>query len=224
MRILVTDDDPGVLSLVARALRKEGHVVDPVATGTEALWHAAENAYDAVVLDVGMPPPDGIEVVRRLRAAHVWTPILLLTAHGTTDDRVRGLDAGADDYLTKPFAVEELRARLRAIVRRGAQPRPAVLAVGDLVVDPASRTAARQGDPLPLTPREYELLELLARHAGTVVSRSEIRDALWDFAFEPESNVVEVTVRRLRDKVDRPYGGHSIRTVRGAGYLLAADR
>ncbi len=218
MRILVADDDPGVVGLVQAALQRDGHAVDVVGSGADALWLASEAPYDALVLDVNMPAPSGIAACRMLRADENWTPVLLLTAEDEVSTRVDGLDAGADDYLVKPFAVTELRARLRAITRRGARERPAVITAGDVVVDPAARTVTRQGVAVPVTAREYALLELLVRNAGTVVTRDDIVGNLWDFAADVGSNVVDVTVRRLREKVDRPFGQTSIRTVRGFGY------
>jgi two-component system OmpR family response regulator len=220
MRVLVADDDPGVVRLLTAALDRERHVVDIAATGVDALWHAQEIDYDAIILDVNLPPPDGLEICRRLRAQEVWTPILVLTGMSGTGDRVTGLDAGADDYLVKPFAVAELHARLRAITRRGTPRRPTVLTAGDLVIDPAARSVCRQGHPVPLTPREYALVELLVRRQGTVVTRDEILTKLWDFAFEPGSNVVDVTVRRLRQKLDHPFNTSTIAAVRGVGYIF----
>lgn len=225
MHVLVGDDDPELLRLMSSALQREGHAVDTAASGQDALWLAAEVPYDVLVLDINMPPPDGVEVVRRLRQQENWTPVLLLTGRGEVADRVRGLDAGADDYLLKPFAVEELRARLRALVRRGSPARPTVLHVGGLTIDPAARSVTRNGVTILLTRREYALLELLARNAGQVVSRPDITAKLWDFASDVGSNVVDVTLRRLREKVDKPFGTEDLVTVRGVGYMLrAVDR
>jgi two-component system, OmpR family, response regulator len=223
MRILVVDDDPDLVRLITRLLERLGHAVDTAGNGDDALWLASEAPYDVIVLDINMPAPDGVEVTRRLRATDNWTPILLLTARGDVDDRVRGLDAGADDYMAKPFAVAELRARLRALNRRGAPARPPQVSVSGLELDPASRSVTREGTDLRLTRREYALLELLVRNAGTVVTRDQIVAKIWDFASEVGSNVVDVTVRRLRGKVDRPFGTHSIVTVRGVGYMLRGE-
>jgi len=174
-------------------------------------------------LDVMLPVSDGFEICRQLRGADCWAPVLMLTAKDAVDDRVRGLDAGADDYLTKPFSIEELRARLRALLRRGASARPAVLHVNDLSLDPATHTVERAGAPIELTAKEFALLEFFMRHVGEVLSRSRLIEHVWDFAFEGDSNVVDVYVRYLREKIDRPFGVESIVTVRGAGYRLRAD-
>jgi two-component system, OmpR family, response regulator len=224
VRILVVDDDPDVVGFVSTALQREGHAVDTAATGQDALWLAREAPYDAIVLDINIPSPNGVEVCAQLRAERNWTPILLLTGRGDVSDRVRGLDAGADDYLVKPFAVAELRARLRAIVRRGAPARPALLVAGDVVVDPAAQRVLRDGTEVRLTAREYALLEVLVRNADIVVTRDDIVAKLWDFAAEVESNVVDVTMRRLREKIDRPFGAASIVTVRGTGYMFRSQR
>jgi len=220
VRILVIDDDPDVVAFVSAALQREGHAIDSAATGQDALWLAGEAPYDAIVLDINIPSPDGVEVCARLRAQQNWTPILLLTGRSDVSDRVRGLDAGADDYLVKPFAVAELRARLRALVRRGAPARPALLRAGDVVVDPAAKRVERSGKEVHLTAREYTLLEMLVRNADTVVTRDDIVGKLWDFAADVSPNVVDVTVRRLREKIDRPFGAESIATVRGTGYVF----
>jgi two-component system, OmpR family, response regulator len=218
MRVLVADDDPGILKVVGTALGRAGHVVDTCLTGTDALWHATEGDYDVILLDVDIPSPNGFEVCRQLREREVWTPVLLLTGRLDTEDRVFGLDVGADDYLVKPFALDELQARMRALVRRGASPRPSVVVAGDVELDPATHVVRRGGEPINLTPREFDLLELLIRREGAVVTRDEIVTKLWDFASESGSNVVDVTVRRLRQKVDAPFGRASIESVRGVGY------
>ncbi|GIJ46853.1 DNA-binding response regulator [Virgisporangium aliadipatigenens] len=207
-------------SMLTRGLRRAGYAVDAVANGTDAVWSMTEVPYDAVVLDAMIPAPDGFEVCRRVRAAEVWTPVLMLTARDATADKVRGLDAGADDYLTKPFALDELLARVRALVRRRPAERPAALTVGDLTLDPAARTVHRGGTPVVLSAKEFALLHELMRHPGEALSRTHLIEHVWDFAYDGGSNVVDVYVRHLREKVDRPFGRESIRTVRGAGYRL----
>lgn len=223
MRVLVIDDEPKLSALVARALREEGHAADVAAEGNEALWMAQAAPYDAIVLDVMLPGIDGFEVLRRLRANQVWTPVLMLTARDAVTDRVGGLDAGADDYLTKPFSFDELLARLRAIVRRGPVERPTVIEVGDLRLDPAGRRAWRGTSELVLTAREFAILELFMRRPGQVLTRLQLLDGAWDMAFESRSNIVDVYIRYLREKVDRPFGVSSIETVRGVGYRLRED-
>jgi two-component system, OmpR family, response regulator len=220
VRILVVEDEPKMAALVRRALERESFACDLAVDGNEALWAAREVTYDAVVLDVMIPGPDGFEVCRRLRADGNWTPVLLLTARDAVDDRVAGLDAGADDYLTKPFAMGELFARLRAITRREPAARPVALHVGDLVLDPARHEVHRGGIEVRLSPKEFSLLEYLMRHEGEVLGRSQILDHVWDFAYDGTSNVVDVYMRYLRAKVDRPFGVKSIETVRGVGYRL----
>jgi two-component system, OmpR family, response regulator len=222
VRLLVVEDEPKMADLLRRALEREGYAVDLAANGQDAMWLGTEQDYDAVVLDVMIPPPDGFEVCRRLRAAGRWAPVLLLTARDAVPDRVAGLDAGADDYLPKPFALPELYARLRALTRRRPQERPAVLRSGDLELDPATHTVARAGTPIELSPKEFALLELFLRHPGEVLTRQRILDHVWDFAYDGTSNVVDVYVRYLRDKVDRPFGRTTIETVRGRGYRLVA--
>jgi two-component system OmpR family response regulator len=220
MRVLVVEDEPKMQSLLQRGLQRAGYAVDTASNGDEAVWAATETDYDAVVLDAMIPPPDGFEVTRRLRDACRWAPILLLTARDAVADRVAGLDAGADDYLTKPFAFDELFARLRALTRRDPMERPAVLVAGDLRLDPATREVSRAGTPIDLSPKEFALLAELMRHAGVVLSRTHLLEHVWDFAFAGTSNVVDVYIRYLRDKIDRPFGRDSIETVRGAGYRL----
>jgi two-component system OmpR family response regulator len=220
MRILVVEDEPKLANLVARGLREEGYAVDVAGRGEDALWMAHAAPYDAILLDVMLPGADGFEVCRRLRSQDVWSPILMLTARDAVGDRVTGLDAGADDYLPKPFAFDELLARVRSLVRRAPAPRPAVLEVGSLRLDPAAHRAWRGEVELDLSPKELTLLELFLRRPGTVLSRSELLDGAWDIAFERRSNVVDVYVRYLRDKIDRPFGCMSIETVRGVGYRL----
>jgi two-component system OmpR family response regulator len=224
MRLLVVEDEPKMLSLLQRGLQRAGYAVDTASTGDEAVWAATEVDYDAIVLDAMIPAPDGFEVCRRLRAAERWAPILLLTARDAVADRVTGLDAGADDYLTKPFAFDELFARLRAITRRDPKERPAVVVVGDLALDPATRTVSRGGTTVDLSPKEFALLAELMRHPGVVLSRTHLLEHVWDFAFSGTSNVVDVYIRYLRDKIDRPFGRDSIETVRGAGYRMRTGR
>lgn len=223
MRVLVVEDEAKMASLVRRALEREGYAVDVASNGPDAIWHAIEHDYDAIVLDVMIPPPDGFEVCRRLRAAERWAPILLLTARDAIDDRVTGLDSGADDYLLKPFSIEELYARLRAVIRRGARHRPAVLEVDDLTLDPAAHTVTRAGTTIDLSAKEFALLELFMRHPDEVLTRAAILDSVWDFAYDGTSNVVDVYVRYLREKIDRPFGRASIETLRGVGYRLRSS-
>jgi two-component system, OmpR family, response regulator len=220
VRVLVVEDEVKMAALLKRGLEEEGYAVDTAGDGQQALWLGTENPYDAIVLDVMLPDLDGFEICKRLREAGRWSPVLMLTARDDVPDRVAGLDAGADDYLTKPFAFAELVARLRALVRRGAPERPAALRVGDLVMDPATRRVARRDVPIELTAKEFALLEYLLRHPGEVLSRAQLIEHVWDFAYDGDSNVVDVYVRYLREKVDRPFGSDSIETVRGAGYRL----
>ncbi len=220
VRVLVVEDETKMAALVRRALEREGYAVDVASTGQDGLWMATEHQYDAIVLDVMIPPPNGFEVCRELRARGRWAPILLLTARDGVSDRVAGLDAGADGYLAKPFSFAELYARLRALTRRGARERPSVLEVGDLTLDPAAHSVHRAGAPIDLSPKEFSLLELFMRHEGEVLSRTQILDHVWDFAYDGTSNVVDVYVRYLREKIDRPFGRSSIETVRGVGYRL----
>jgi len=224
MRVLVVEDDPGLAAVLLRGLAEAGFAVDSAVDGGTALWLGTEHEYDAVVLDLGLPDIDGLTVLSRLRAGGRWAPVLVLTARDTVTDRVTGLDGGADDYLLKPFAFPELLARVRALVRRGARERPCVLAVGDLALDPATRQVRRGDVDIPLTATEFALLECLMRYPGQVLSRSRLIDHVWDMAFDKDSNVVDVYVGYLRGKVDRPFGRATIRTVRGAGYVLADDR
>jgi two-component system, OmpR family, response regulator len=223
MRVLIVEDEPKMAALVARALREEGHAADTAGLGEDALWMAQAAPYDAIVLDVMLPGLDGVEVLRRLRAQEVWTPVLLLTARDAVGDRVGGLDAGADDYLTKPFVFSELLARLRAIARRGAVERPTVLQVGDLRLDPAARRAWRGETELDLSLREFAVLEALMRRPGETMSRDQLLAAAWDMAFESRSNIVDVYIGYLRQKIERPFDRRSIETVRGAGYRLRED-
>ena len=210
-------------SLLRRWLQQEGYAVDEAATGTDAVWYGTENDYDAIVLDVMIPAPDGFAVCRTLRERNRWAPVLLLTARDAVEDRITGLDAGADDYLAKPFSFEELSARLRALTRRVAPERPAVLEVGDIRLDPALHEVSRAGTPIELSPKEFALLETFLRNPGTVLTRTSLLEHVWDFAYEGTSNVVDVYVRYLRDKIDRPFERESIETVRGVGYRLKTE-
>jgi two-component system OmpR family response regulator len=223
MRALVVEDGSKMAALLRRGLQEEGFAVDVAANGEDGSWLGAENEYDVILLDVMLPDVDGFEVCRRLRAADRWAPILMLTARDGVQDRVAGLDAGADDYLTKPFSFDELFARVRALLRRGPSERPAVLEVGDLSLDPATRRVTRDGREIDLTPKEFGLLELFLRHPGEALTRTRILEHVWDFAYDGDSNVVDVFVRYLREKVDRPFGRRSIETVRGVGYRLRED-
>jgi two-component system OmpR family response regulator len=220
VHVLVVEDDVKMAAVLRRGLEHEGYAVDVVSTGEQAIWAVDALALDAVVLDAMIPEPDGFEVCRTLRVAGHWMPVLMLTARSAISDRVAGLDAGADDYLVKPFAFDELFARLRALIRRDPGERPAVLRVGDLELDPAAKALTRAGIPVDLTPKELALLELFMRHPGDVLSRTQILDHVWDFAYAGTSNVVDVYVGYLRQKVDRPFGRSSIETVRGHGYRL----
>jgi two-component system, OmpR family, response regulator len=216
MRVLVVEDETRMAGLLKRALQEEGHAVDVAADGREGLWLATENAYGAIVLDVMLPGLDGIQVCQRLRESQSWVPVLMLTARDTVGDRVRGLDAGADDYLVKPFSLLELAARLRALARRDDRSRPVILAEGDLRLDPAAKRAWRAETELHLSPKEFALLEFFLRHPGRVLTRSQIIEAVWDFAYDGGSNVVDQYVNYLRRKI----GWREIETVRGMGYRL----
>ena len=223
MRLLVVEDDVKMAALVRRGLIEEGAAVDVARSGEDALWMAKSAPYDAVVLDVMLPGIDGFETCRRLREAGVWAPVLMLTARDAVEDRVAGLDNGADDYLVKPFAFAELLARLRALARRGEQERPSVLSVGDLTLDPATRDVRRGSAEIALAAKEFALLETFMRRPGEVLSRLHLLEHAWDFAYDARSNVVDVHVRRLRQKIDEPFGRRSLETVRGAGYRLRAE-
>lgn len=219
MRLLVVEDEPKLLSLLERGLVGAGYAVDTAANGTDALWHACEGDYDAIVLDVQIPPPDGFSVARTLRERGRWAPILFLTVRDDVSDRVQGLDVGGDDYLTKPFAFEELFARLRALTRRTPVERPNLLVIGGLTLDPASHEVRLEGERVDMSPKEFSLLEYLMRHRGEAVTRTAILDHVWDFAYDGTSNVVDVYVGYLRSKVGR----ESIETVRGIGYRMVGD-
>jgi two-component system, OmpR family, response regulator len=220
MRVLIIEDDLPLAAALRRGLRAEGIVADVAAKGEDALWMASATQFDAVVLDVMLPGIDGFETCKRLRNDGVWAPIIMLTARDAIEDRVRGLDMGADDYLTKPFSLAELLARLRALARRGAVERPSVLEVGDLRMDPATRQVWRGDTEVHLSAKEFALLEAFMRRPGEVLSQFQLLEHAWDYNYENRSNVVEVYVRYLRQKIDRPFGVESIETVRGAGYRL----
>ncbi|MDQ1732108.1 MAG: two-component system, OmpR family, response regulator [Pseudonocardiales bacterium] len=220
MRILVAEDDVRMASMLRRGLTEDGYSVDVVSDGRDAIWQATEHHYDAIVLDLMLPLADGFEVCRTLREADRWAPVLLLTARSDVADRVRGLDSGADDYLAKPFSFSELSARLRALMRRGARPRPAVLSVDSLSLDPATHLAWRGDQQLELSPKEFALLELFLRHPGEMLTRTRILEHVWDMAYDGASNVVDQYVAYLRRKIDRPFAVAQLETIRGGGYRL----
>jgi two-component system OmpR family response regulator len=223
VKVLVVEDQLKMASLLLRGLRSNGDSVDVIRTGEEALWMSAATNYDAIVLDVMLPGINGFETLAALRREGRWTPVLMLTARDAVEDRIAGLDVGADDYLTKPFSFAELLARLRALARRGGGERPTELTVGTLRLDPASRRAWRRQTEISLSPKEFALLEAFMRRPGQVLSRLQLLEHAWDFAYENRSNVIDVYVRYLREKVDRPFGTESIETVRGVGYRLRED-
>jgi DNA-binding response OmpR family regulator len=223
MRILVVEDDKHLAAALRRGLESDGHAVDVALDGTEGEWLAAEHRYDAMVLDVMLPGRNGDELCARRREAGDWTPILMLTARSGPEQEARALDAGADDFLAKPFSFAVLLARLRALVRRGRHERPAVLVAGDLTLDPASHLVVRGDTPVELTPRQFSLLEFLMRRAGDVVSKATIIEHVWDFSFDGDPNIVEVFVGQLRQRVDRPFDRRALQTVRGVGYRLDPD-
>ena len=220
MRVLIVEDEPKMAGLIRRGLSEEGYAADIAGTGDDALWMAAATEYDAIVLDVLLPGTNGFDVCRELRRSGVWSPVLMLTARDSVDDRVAGLDAGADDYLTKPFSFVELLARLRALARRPPLERPTVLEVGDLKLNPATHQAWRGDEELELSAKEFRILEAFMRRPGHVLTRLHLLEHCWDYGYENRSNVVDVYVRYLREKIDRPFGRKSIETVRGAGYRL----
>ena len=223
MRVLIVEDEVKMASLIRRGLRDDGMAADVAIKGQDALWMAGSTEYDAIVLDVMLLGMDGFQVCRRLREDGVWSPVLMLTARDAIDDRVRGLDTGADDYLTKPFSFAELAARLRALARRGPVERPTVLRLGDLRLDPSSKRAWRGETDIGLSAKEFSLLETFMRRPGAVLDRFQLLEHAWDYEYENRSNVVDVYVRYLREKIDRPFGVESIETVRGAGYRMRAD-
>jgi two-component system OmpR family response regulator len=223
MRVLIVEDKPKMAGLLRRGLRGVGMAADVAPTGEDALWMAGATHYDAIVLDVMLPGIDGVETCRRLRADGVWTPVLMLTARVALEDRVAGLDGGADDYLTKPFELEELTARLRALARREPVPRPTVLEVNGLRLDPASRRVWRDDREISIAGKPFALLEAFMRQPGVTLSRFELLEAAWDQAYENRSNVVDQHVSALRERIDVPFGTQSIQTIRGEGYRLRED-
>jgi two-component system OmpR family response regulator len=220
VRVLIVEDQPKLAALLARGLREEGHAADVAERGEDVAWMALAARYDAIVLDIMLPGIDGLETCRELRRREVWTPVLMLTARDAIGDRVVGLDAGADDYLTKPFSFEELLARLRALTRRAPAERPVTVEVGNLRLDPAAHRAWRGETELVLSAKEFALLELLMRRPGNVLTRGQLLEGAWDMAYERRSNIVDVYIRHLREKIDRPFGSDTIETVRGVGYRL----
>jgi DNA-binding response OmpR family regulator len=223
VRILVVEDDKRLASTLRRGLEAEGFAVDNALDGEQGLWLASENPYDAIVLDIMLPKVNGFQVCARLRERGNWTPILMLTAkHGELDE-AEALDTGADDYLTKPFSYVVLVAHLRALLRRGAAERPVRLTIGGLVVDPAARTCTRGGKLIELTAKEFSIVEFLARRNGEVISKADLLEHAWDFAYDGDPNVIEVHMSNIRRKIDKPFRTHSLRTVRGAGYRLVPD-
>ena len=220
MRVLVVEDEARIARVLKRGLEEEGYAVDIAGDGPEGLWMATANPYEAVILDVMLPGFDGFELCRKMREAGIWAPVMMLTARDEIEDRVQGLDAGADDYLVKPFSLLELAARLRALARRDDRSRPTVLVERDLKLDPAAKRVWRGDQEIDLSPKEFSLLELFLKHPGAVLTRSQIIDAVWDFAYDGGSNVVDQYVNYLRRKVDAPFGRHDLQTVRGMGYRL----
>ena len=223
MRILVVEDEARLAEGLRRGLEAEGFAVDVAATGTDGLWMAREQEYSAILLDIMLPGISGYRICETLRAEKNWTPILMLTAKDGEWDQVEALDTGADDYLTKPFSFAILLARVRALLRRGAGERPSILEAGDLSLDPATKRVARDATAIDLTAREFAVLEYLVRRKGDVVSKREVLEAVWDFDFDGDPNIVEVYVGHLRNKIDRPFGRAAIETLRGSGYRLATD-
>jgi len=223
MKVLLVEDDAKLAALVRRGLTENGTATDIAPNGEDALWMARAHSYDAIILDVMLPGRDGFATCTALREGGVWAPVLMLTAREAVEDRVAGLDAGADDYLIKPFSLAELRARLRALVRRGGAERPTVLEVGDLRLEPATQQMWRGETEVQLSSKEYALLELFMRRPGQVLSRFKLLEHAWDIGYDNRSNVITVYIRYLREKIDRPFGRHSIETVHGVGYRLRKD-
>jgi two-component system OmpR family response regulator len=223
MRVLVVEDEVKMAALIRRGLSEQGLAVDVAGSGEDALVKACASNYDAIVLDVILPGIDGFETCHELRTGGIWAPVLMLTARGALEDRVAGLDGGADDYLTKPFSLAELLARLRALVRRGQSERPTTIAVGDLRLDPATRSVSRAEAEIELSAKEFTLLEAFMRHPGSVLTRTQLLEQAWEYDFEHRSNVIEVYIRYLRRKIDVPFGISSLETIRGAGYRLRKD-
>ncbi len=223
MRILVIEDEAKVASFIKRALEEESYAVDLSADGVQGLELGLSGSYDLIVIDLMLPGLPGLEVLKRLRKEKIQAPVLILTAQSQVDQKVKGLDAGADDYLTKPFAIDELLARVRALLRRGAAETPGVLQIDDLVLNPATREVTRAGQRIDLTLKEYALLEYFMRHAGRVLTRPMISEHVWNQDFDTFTNVIDVYVNYLRNKIDRGRGRKLIHTVRGSGYMLKAD-
>jgi heavy metal response regulator len=223
VRLLVVEDEPKVASFIQKGLEEEGYAVDVAADGEEGLALALAGVYDLIILDIRLPKMDGLRVLQLLRQDNLTTPVLLLTVRATIEDKVLGLDAGADDYLTKPFAFQELVARVRALLRRRAEAGPTILQVGDLSLDPARRTVARGGERIDLTPREFTLLDYFMRHPGRVLTRTMIAEHVWDYSFDTSTNVIDVYVNYLRKKIDAGREPKLLHTVRGVGYVLKAD-
>ena len=223
VRVLVVEDERRMADMLRRGLTEDGYSVDVTRDGIDAVWMASEVGYDAVLLDVNLPGISGVEVCRRLRAKGVWVPVLMVTSRTAIDDRVVGLDVGADDYLAKPFSFVELHARIRALIRRGSPPRPTVLAAGGLYLDPAARSVRRDAVQLCLSAKEFELLKLFLQHVDEVLSRDFIVEHAWDFAFQLGSNIVDQHVASIRRKIDRPFHLDQLETVRGAGYRLRSE-
>jgi two-component system OmpR family response regulator len=221
LRALIVEDDATIADFVARGLREAGFAVDVAADGEEALERTRQQVYDVAIVDLMLPKRDGLSVIDEMRRHGIGTPVLILSARRTVDDRVKGLQAGGDDYLTKPFAFAELLARVQALVRRATRtPDPTTLTVDDLVLDLLSRRVTRGGTPIDLRPREFALLEYLMRNAGRVVSKTMILSHVWEYNFDPQTNIVDVLVSRLREKIDRPFEKKLLHTVRGVGYIL----
>jgi DNA-binding response OmpR family regulator len=224
MRLLVVEDDPKLASFIVKGFKQSGFAVDHCADGSEGLAYARDEPYAAVVTDIMLPGLDGLSLVQKLREHKVMTPVIILSAKATVDDRVRGLRSGGDDYLTKPFSFVELLARVEALVRRGSQtPEPSTLTIADLSLDLLGRKVTRAGKSLELQPREFALLEYLMRNAGRVVTKTMILQHIWDYSFEPQTNVVDVLVCRMRNKVDKGFATQRIKTLRGLGYVLDAE-